>query len=407
MLNFLKKTKKPTESKSRRHLQHSFLHVNEMVSWSLSNYETRAREGYVKNVVAHRVVNLLSTAAGSVPWLLYSVNSDGQRQQVKKHKILDLLKRPNCLMAGAEFFERLYAHRLISGNAYVQMVKKNGRPFELFLLRPDKVEVVMNENSPIPAGYVYRPQEMTDQEKFFPVSQIDGYSEILHIKNFNPLSDVYGISPMESAAYSIEQHNQASVWNQSLLKNGARPSGALVMKSQDGIADYLTEEQFARLKQQIDEKYVSAANAGRPILLEGGIEWQEMSMTPKDMDFIESKHSSARDIALAFGVPPQLLGIPGDMTYNNMQEARLALWEETILPLINSVKDSLNHWLSRSFGENLELDYDNDEISGLIKKREIKLNSLENVSFMTINEKRDAIGLGPIKINEKIDGDSL
>ena len=127
-----------------------------------------------------------------------------------------------------------------------------------------------------------------------------------------------------------------------------------------------------------------------------------MSLTPKDMDFIESKNSAARDIALAFGVPPQLLAIKGDNGYNNMQEARLAFWEETILPLLDHAIDSLNNWLLPKFDSNLELSYDHNAISALALRQEKNWRRIQNADFMTINEKRAAIGLPPLTGCEKI-----
>jgi HK97 family phage portal protein len=245
----------------------------------------------------------------------------------------------------------------------------------------------------LPLGYVYNNGH---EDKVFPVNVINGLSNILHLKNFHPLDDWYGLSSIEAAFYSIEQHNQSAVWNQALLQNGARPSGALVMTSKLNDRPYLTDEQFQRLKKQVDETYMGAHNAGRPLLLEGGLEWREMSMSPKDMDFIESKNTSARDIALALGVPPQLLGLPGDNTYSNMQEARLALWEETILPLLDHTADALNNWLPKLFGVEFKLAYNIDEISALSSRRENIWKKLEQSSFLTINEKREMVGLSPI-----------
>src|SRR3954466_14302787 len=76
----------------------------------------------------------------------------------------------------------------------------------------------------------------------------------------------------------------------------------------------LTDVQFARLKEEIRQKYSGPQNAGRPLLLEDGLQWQQFSFSPKDMDFLESKHTTARDVCTVFGVPPMLLGIPGDNT---------------------------------------------------------------------------------------------
>ena len=152
----------------------------------------------------------------------------------------------------------------------------------------------------------------------------------------------------------------------------------------------------------VDENFTGANNAGRPLILEGGLEWKEMSMSPKDMDFIESKHSSARDIALAFGMPPQLLGIPGDNTYSNLVEARLALWEQTIIPLIANICEHLSSWFGAVYGREYTVTYDTDSITALALRRESIWERVQNASFMTINEKRAAVGLAPLKEGDKL-----
>ncbi|MCH2548114.1 MAG: phage portal protein, partial [Alphaproteobacteria bacterium] len=233
-----------------------------------------------------------------------------------------------------------------------------------------------------------------DRYTEFPVDRFSGRSKILHLKSFHPLNDWYGLSPIEAAAYSIDQHNQSGAWNQALLQNGARPSGALVVKTQEqGGNDMLSDEQYQRIRQQMDEQFSGAGNAGRPLLLEGGLDWREMSMSPREMDFIEAKNSAARDIALAFGVPPQLLGIPGDNTYSNLAEARLGLWEQTILPLVDSMCDALNNWLLPYYGEGLELRYDVDTISALSARREKVWDRVNNADFLSDEEKREMVGL--------------
>src|SRR5690606_38481596 len=129
---------------------------------------------------------------------------------------------------------------------------------------------------------------------------------------------------------ALDLHNAAGAWNKALLDNSARPSGALVYAPKDG--GNLSEEQFDRLKTELEEGYTGAGGAGKPLLLEGGLDWKAMGLSPKDMDFIEAKHVASREIALAFGVPSMLLGIPGDNTYANYAEANRAFYRLTILP---------------------------------------------------------------------------
>ncbi len=155
----------------------------------------------------------------------------------------------------------------------------------------------------------------------------------------------------------------------------------------------LAEDQYYRVKQQIDEQFSGAGNAGRPILLEGGLEWKEMSLSPKDMDFIEAKHSSARDIALAFGVPPQLLGIPGDNTYSNLAEARLALWEQTILPAAKELVSNLNYWLLPMFDSRLVFELELESIPALSPRRDAVWERANDADFLSDDEKREMVGI--------------
>jgi len=370
----------------------SYFYDHNGPNWSSREYEQFADQAYIKNVIAHRAINMIAQAAASVPWALYKNNSR-RKVRLNYHPLLKLLSRPNPFYAGVEFFENIYAYKLISGNAFIQASGNDyTAPKELYILRPDRVDIIPDNKGNI-VGYIYK---IDTKETFFPCNKITGQARILHVKNFHPLDDLRGLSSIEAAAFSIDQHNQAAAWNKSLLENSARPSGALIVKNNGPLDGNLSDEQYNRLREQMDEAMLNN-KTGRPLILEGSLDWKEMALSPKDMDFIEAKNSAARDIALALGVPPQLLGIPGDNTYSNMQEARLALWEETIIPLLDHLTDGLNHWLVPMFGADLQLQYDVDNISGLSSRREKIWSRIENASFLTLNEKRQMIGLSSIE----------
>ena len=174
---------------------------------------------------------------------------------------------------------------------------------------------------------------------------------VLHLKLFNPLDDYYGMSPLEAASRSIDTHNSASAWNKAMLDNAARPSGALVFAASE---EHLTTEQFERREKRAGRTIIQgAANAGRPMVLEGGLDWKEMGFSPKDMEFIEAKNASAREVALAFGVPPMLLGIPGDNTFANYAEANRTFWRQSVVPLLGRVTEALTNFLGPQFGEGI------------------------------------------------------
>ncbi len=362
------------------------LHMERGASWIACDYPTLAREGFMRNPVAHRCVRLIADAAGSVPFLLY----EGGREH-DAHPLLDLLARPQAGVDGATFLERLYGHLLIAGNAYVERVDLPSGRMELHLLKPGCVSVETDADG-WPQALVYRSGSAARR-----IATGTETSPGLHLKLFHPLDDHYGFAPLEAALMALDTHNAAGAWNKALLDNSARPSGALVYAPKEG--GNLTEEQFERLKAELEEGYTGASGAGRPLLLEGGLDWKAMGYSPQDMDFIEAKNSAARDIALAFGVPPMLLGIPGDNTYSNYAEANRAFYRLTVLPLIGRTAHALGNWLGPLFGPGLRLDFDTDRIDGLSAERESLWRRIGAASFLTDAEKREAVGYQPRRQN--------
>ena len=241
-------------------------------------------------------------------------------------------------------------------------------PTELYNLRPDRIKINASSRA-TPNSYDYVIGGQTVES--YLVDQSTGNSKVKHIKLFNPLDDFYGMSPITSASIDIDQHNLANKHNVNLLQNGARPSGAVVFKPKDetGAAMQLSEVQRSQLVNDINQRFGGTGNAGKPMLLEGDFDWKEMGLSPKDMDFASLKHMSAKDIALVYGVPSQLIGIPDSQTYSNFAEAKLALYNETIIPLLDKFQADMNEWLSPMFGEDLELRYNVDSIPAMAEQR--------------------------------------
>lgn len=364
-------------------------------------YEDLAKEGYLKNSIVYRCVNEIAKGASSVQYVLKSGDT-----VIEQHPLIDLLDKPNPLQSYSEFFGSLFGYLLLSGNAYVLKVGGGimGGPKELHLLRPDRI-IVKGGKRPIPERYDYVINGRVEQS--YDVDPDNGFSELKHIKLWNPLDDFNGCSPLSAAAVEIDQHNLASQHNINLLNNGARPSGAIIFKPKDdaGFAVNLSESQRQQILTDLNNRFSGSGNAGRPMLLEGDFDWREMGLSPKDMDFINLKHGSATDIALCFGVPSQLVGVPDAQTYANVAEARLALYEETIIPHLRLIQSDLNEWLVPMFGEQLEFEYDIQAIPALAERQR---KTYENITsavregIMTRNEAREIIGLSPIDGGDEI-----
>lgn len=379
----------PPEQKASRTGALLALFTEGRARWTPRDYVQLAREGYQKNPVAYRCVRMIAEAVAGLPLVLMQ----GARE-LDRHPLLDLLSRPNPRQTGVDFLESVAGFLLVAGNAYIELVSVAGSARELHALRPDRMKLVPGPEG-WPEAYEYsvagRSVRFDMRETPSPTGS-GAPAPILHLSLFHPTDDHYGFSPLEAASVAVDVHNAASGWNKALLDNAARPSGALVYSAGGGN---LSEEQFERLKRELEANYQGAANAGRPLLLEGGLDWKSLSLTPKDMDFIEAKHAAAREIALAFGVPPMLLGIPGDNTYSNYAEANRALYRQTVLPLAGRIFDALAAWLAPAFGEDLRLVPDLDQVSALAMERESLWRRVNEAAFLTDDEKRAAVGYGP------------
>ncbi|HZC38644.1 MAG TPA: phage portal protein [Sphingomicrobium sp.] len=333
------------------------------------SYDAQFREVYKRNPVGQRAVRLVSG-------MLASLTIDATEGD----------KRSVGLVQADGLLETITANLLLQGNAYVQLIADDREvPQELCLLRPERVSVVCDDRG-WPAAYLYRAAGQVTR-----LNQLDplGRQQVAQIKALHPCSDHYGMGCMDAAIAAASVHNQASRWNKSLLDNAARPCGALSYEPADGSA--LSAEQFQRLKEELSSEFSGSLNSGRPMLLEGGLKWQALSLTPADMDFVALKEGAARDIALAFGVPPVLVGLPGDATYANASEAGRALYRQTILPLAARILDVLAKMLSDWMGP-VKLAVDTDQISELADDRAKLWQQVEAASFLSDTEKRDMLG---------------
>ena len=381
---FKSKAKKQKVANENRYFDRTYyFQTSAKPKFGNRDYENFAYDGYMSNVIVYRAVNMIANGVASVGLCYYELLGKEKKELNDNDEIVKLIKNPNPTENYTKFIEQVISSYLISGNIFIQSVRgEENKIEEMYLLRSDRMTIIPGVGN-IPSFYRYKIGNLTFD---FPCDENNGMSDILHIKTFNPLDDWYGLSPMEPAQYSIEQHNECIKWNKALLENGARPCGALVVKQN------MTDETYNRLKADLDDNFKGTDNTGRYMILEGGVEWKEMGCSPKDMDYIETKNSSARDIAMAFGIQPQLLGIKGDTTYNNMAEARLTFWEDTIIPMTKMLLSSLSQWISQAFNRNIIIEPDLDTISSLAEQRQKTWETLNKSDFVSNNEKRESLG---------------
>ena len=310
-------------------------HTTGRIGWSARDPVSMVKSGFCSNPIGFRAVRLIAEAAAALPLVLQDVE---RRYEI--HPVLSLLDAPNPAQTRADLLEALFGQILLSGNGYLEAgLSTSGVPIELHVLRSDRMSLVPGSDG-WPVAYDYT---VAGRKHRFDVS--GSLSQICHIRSFHPHDDYYGLSPLQAAAQALDVHNSASRWSKALLDNAARPSGAIVYRGRDGQGS-LSDNQYDRLVNELETHHQGARNAGRPMLLEGGLDWKPMGFSPSDMEFQKTKEAAAREIAVAFGVPPMILGIPGDATYANYQEANRAFYRLTVLPLAHRVAAHLGRWLS-------------------------------------------------------------
>ncbi len=331
-----------------------------VIRYSLS--ESHCSELYRTNVIIYRCVNLIAQNIANIPCVVKNENGE----TVKKHALSQLIEQPNQHNNWCMFMNSVVTDLLLYGNSF--LFKKED---EVNKLNAQTLKII-NDNTGNPYEYQHENGTFKASNK-----------QLLHIKLCNPYAPWNGLSPVSSVSKSALLYDTITNHNQSILDNGGRLSGALVSNSK------LTDEQREQLQNAISEKYSGNSKAGKMLVLEGGLDWKEMSLSPKDMDFNEGKIMAAREIALAFGIPPVMLGMESS-ALNHYKEARLHFWEDTLLPLANLILNNLENWLGKS--ENLKLEYDFTHIPALSAKKDEYKKHIDALSFLTRNEKRQLCG---------------
>lgn len=355
-----------------------------LAKWMHRDARVFADEGYQRNAIVFRCVNLRSENIAAVNYRVYV---DGEPND--EHPLKKLLDQPNPSMGGREFREGLMAFKDLAGNAYFEVITNGtGLPSELWLMQPYQMKAVEDGDTKLVRAWVW---EDGDYLRSWEVDKITGKSDLVQWKNFSPLSRHFGQSVIEAAAHSVDQHNSADEWNQALLQNSGSPSGML------SAEDTLSDAQYEKLKKEVNQR-AGPGNAGRIILGEGGLKWTSFSFSPKEMDWLQGRNASAVNIGVVFGIPSQMLNIPGAQTYANFGQARLGVWQDTYLPQADKMAELFTKSLAYRYDPTgrTVVKAERDGIPALEESRTATMVQLNGVTYLTLNEKRQAAGYEPL-----------
>ena len=318
------------------------------------SYGAATKEGYKRLIWVYRCINALGEAVGSVPWKSYRRMSNQQVEPLEiNHPLAQLIENPNPQEGRKEFLTKYMIHLSLSGNSYWEVVFANGKPYQLFGIRPDWME-------PAPDPKLYLKGYNLDTHQgglkiFFKPE------EILHFKYADPTNEYVGMSPLQSAARTLMAENSAVAWNQTIFDNSAVPSGVLTVPSQ-----LLKVEQKQELRKALRAEF-TRENLNSPMILWGGMTWEKMGLTQHDMDFLQQRSLNKYEICAVFGVPPQIVGAQENPTYANYGTARLSFWEDTIIGILDWLKGKINQRLSPYFGPDVFINYDLSSVPAMRK----------------------------------------
>jgi HK97 family phage portal protein len=341
--------------------------------WTPADYASLSKAGYENCMAVYSCVNLIARSAAGIEW-----TAKVREKDAPEHKILNLLNRPNDTEGRRAFITKAFSFFLLSGNRYVVAGRIGTQPpLALWVPRPDRMKVLPGTRGQLVGGYEYR---VSSEPLTFEPGQV------LHSKLFHPTDDFYGLSPLSVASHAVDISNMSSEWNMRLLQNDMRPPGALSAETP------LNDTQFKRLKTMMEQEWSGYANAGKPLLLEGGLKWVNFMLTAKEMDWLNTTKFNRRDICTVFNVDPCLVGDSEYATYSNKIEARKGLYEDTVIPLMDEFADDLNFWLSPMFGEGVVLAVNKDKIPALQENREKLYTYLAGAWWLRLDELRKATG---------------
>lgn len=344
--------------------------------WNDWNTENAIKYGYKSSTYVFACINAIAKATASVPWKVYRKDQAGIWEEVEGHPLQLLIERPNPYHSRKDLIERMTTHLYLGGNSYQTKVRANGIVAELWTLPPDAMKITPSREDFID-HYLYEASG---------VKQRIETADIIHNMFIDPSNPYVGMSPLQAGAKSVDTDVEAVNWNKVALQNRAITDGVFTFETP------LTKEQWEEAREMVREQHQGADNAHTPWILGAGAKFQPMSLTPQEMDFIESRRFTRSEICSIFQVPPPIVGIYDDATLANIETARKIFWLDTIIPYLEDIKSCFNLALTPEFGKDIELSYDVSNVEAIQVNLADKLNNARvlwgmGVPFNDINQR--------------------
>ena len=398
--------------------------LGESIVWNPENDDSYITEGYRKNSTIYALVNLITKAATTIPFQVYEKTNENDYKRYKamtsgtfdaatihkaamlqKRSLVELqdtelhklLERPNPAQSYNSWITELIAFGKLTGNRYIYGIGPDtganvGKYTELYVMPSQIMEIV--------SGGIMKPVSKYKIE-YNGTFEIPA-EEICHIKDFNPYYDgtgshLYGQSPLRAGLRSLTTNNEAVQTGVKYLQN--QTARGLLMSDEGDI----NEVQAQQLKDKFRKQFQGSDNAGDVIITPKKLSWVNFGLNAADVSLIEQYNASIKDLCNIYNVPVQLLNNTDSSSYNNMKEAKKALYQNAVIPELLKIKDELNRWLAPKYGDKLCIEFDFSVIPELQEETDKVVDQLSKAWWITPNEKRAAMNYGKDEETSQLD----
>ena len=418
--NFSKKNQNTNEQYNRA----IYNWLGNSVLWNTENDDSYITQGYQKNATIYSLINLITKAATTIPFQVYEKTNENDYKRYKaltsgmmdaasiqkasllqKNALVELqdtelhkiLERPNPAQSYNAWLTELIAFGKLTGNRYIYGIGPDtganvGKFTELYVMPSQVMEIISNG--------IMEPVSKYKLE-YNGTKYIDA-SEICHIKDFNPYYDgtgshMYGQSPLRAGLRSLTTNNEAVQTGVKYLQNQTA-RGLLTSEMGD-----INEVQAQQLKDKFRRQHQGSDNAGDIIITPNKMSWVNFGLNATDVSLIAQYNASIKDLCNIYNVPVQLLNNTDSSSYNNMKEAKKALYQNAVIPELIKIKDELNRWLAPKYGDKLCIEFDFSVIPEMQEETEKVVDQLSKAWWITPNEKRSAMNYGKDEENTQLD----
>lgn len=364
--------------------------------------ETYIDRGYLFNPVVYSIVSFIAQKAGAIPWGVYEVKNDKALHSYKSansynintkiiktkalvaipdHELNAIFLKPNILQGWAEFFEQVVGFKLVTGNSYIHMIGptaglNKGAIREMWNIPSQIIRPVAGDKMEPVRGY-----------KYLTSDTLIPYDQVIHLKYWTPEyfngQNLVGLSPIRASLRLVTKSNASFDSSVGALQN----QGAFGIISAEKETD-LTEEQADMIERRLREKVGGPANRGKNIVTSASLKWQQMGMSPVDLNIIESDRMDLRALCNVYHVPSELFNDAANKTYSNTKEAGSAVYTNAVLPALNQFRDALNQFILPRY-PGIYVDYDASMISELQDDLQLMTTALAGAWWITPEERRD------------------